>query len=151
MGNSCKELTGVTFILVRPDGKMLLQLRDEKLKYYPNTWCFPGEGREGDKEIAEIAKRGVREEFGVELPEDACVFIGVNHLPHISQDVGVVICKIEDNQIPELREGKAIRWMSVCELEKIKLGFEQNKFLLLVRKKLEEFAGVRRKSQWAPL
>lgn len=63
----------------------------------------------------------------------------MNHLSHISQEVAVFICKIDDTQIPELREAADMRWMKIDEIEKIKLGFEQNKFVPLVKKKLEDF------------
>ena len=41
------------------------------------------------------------------------------------------------NQTPVMREGKEMRWMNIDEIEKINLGFEQDKLLPLIREKLE--------------
>jgi len=143
MGNKEQKLAGVTFILARPNGEMLLQLRDEKSRYYPNTWCFPGEGAEGDEEPIQMVIRGVQEEYDIRVSKNACQFLTINHLPPIAQEITVFICKIDANQTPVMREGKEMRWMNIDEIEKIELGFEQNKFLPLVRRKLEEFLRLR--------
>ena len=126
------KITGVTFVIVRPNGEMLLQLRDENSRYYPNKWCFPGEGAEGNEKLLDIVYRGVQEEFGMEIEKSACEFLTINHLSHISQEVAIVICRIDSKQIPKLREGKEMQWMTLDKIKQLKLGFEQNKFLLLI-------------------
>lgn len=143
MGDNQQKLTGTTFILVRPNGEMLLQLRDDKSRYHPNKWCFPGESREGEEDLLETTIRGVEEEYGIRLSKNVCQFIVINYLPQISQEIAVVMCKVGNDQIPEMHEGKEMRWMSIDEVEKLELGFEQNKFLPLVRNKLEESVRLR--------
>ncbi len=135
MGEKKQKLTGITFILVRPNSEMLLQLRDEKSRYYPNTWCFPGESAEGNEEPIQMVIRGVQEEYNVRVSKNICQFLTVNHLPHINQEIAVFICKIDDNQTPVMREGKKMRWMGINEIKKLELGFEQNKILPFI----EEF------------
>lgn len=44
MENKSKKETGVVFILMCPNGELLLQLRDDSSPQYPDTWVFPGGG-----------------------------------------------------------------------------------------------------------
>lgn len=134
MINESLKITGVTFVIVRPNNEILLQLRDENSKYYPNKWCFPEEGSEGDEKLLDMVSRGVQEEFGMEVKRSACELLTINHLPHISQEVAVVICKIDRKQVPQLKEGKEIQWMTLNKIKRLGLGFEQNKFLPLLEK-----------------
>ncbi len=136
MENNQQKATGTTFLLVRPNGEVLLQLRDEKTRYYPNTWCFPGETSEGEEKAISAVIRGIKEEYDLEVVEDACQFFAMNSLPHISQEVAVFICRVKEDQTPKLKEGKEMRWMSLGEIKKLELGFEQNKLLPRLEEKL---------------
>jgi 8-oxo-dGTP pyrophosphatase MutT (NUDIX family) len=61
----------VQVTLVDPRGRVLMQERDEHAPVWPDMWCFPGGGLEGDEEPAAGAVRELAEETGVVLaPED---------------------------------------------------------------------------------
>ena len=61
----------VQVTLVDPRGRVLMQERDEHAPVWPDMWCFPGGGLEGDEEPVAGAVRELAEETGVVLaPED---------------------------------------------------------------------------------
>lgn len=132
-----QKITGVTFIIVRPSGEMLLQLRDNNSRYYPNRWCFPGESNRNNEKAIGTVVRGVKEEFSIAVRKENCSFLTINHLPEISQEIHVFICKIDSEQTPELKEGKELRWMTIEEVKKLQLGFKQNKILSLLEEYLK--------------
>ncbi len=57
----------VQVTLVDPRGRVLMQERDEHAPVWPDMWCFPGGGLEGDEEPVEGAARELAEESGVVL------------------------------------------------------------------------------------
>ena len=61
----------VQVTLVDPRGRVLMQERDEHAPVWPEMWCFPGGGLEGDEEPVAGAARELAEETGVVVaPED---------------------------------------------------------------------------------
>lgn len=61
----------VQVTLVDPRGRVLMQERDEHAPMWPDRWCFPGGGLEGDEAPVEGAVRELAEETGVVVaPED---------------------------------------------------------------------------------
>ena len=61
----------VQVTLVDPRGRVLMQERDEHAPLWPEMWCFPGGGLEGDEHPVEAAVRELHEETGVVVtPED---------------------------------------------------------------------------------
>jgi 8-oxo-dGTP pyrophosphatase MutT (NUDIX family) len=60
-------------ILVGPDGRYLLQLRDDKAGiFYPGHWgCFGGAIEASDASVAAGLRREIAEELGVALPVSA--------------------------------------------------------------------------------
>lgn len=68
------DFTGCKIALFCGD-KLLTILRDDKLNIpYPNTWEFPGGGREGDESPFECVAREVYEELGIHLTEDCLLW-----------------------------------------------------------------------------
>lgn len=57
----------VCLTLVDPRGWLLMQERDEHAPVWPDTWCFPGGGLEGDETPREGAVRELAEETGIEV------------------------------------------------------------------------------------
>ena len=57
----------VQVTLVDPDGRVLMQERDEHAPVWPDMWCFPGGGLEGDETPVDGACRELAEETGVAL------------------------------------------------------------------------------------
>lgn len=58
-----KDVAGV--ILIRKDGSVLLQHRDDKPHiFYPGLWCYPGGGVEIGETFEEAARRELFEETG---------------------------------------------------------------------------------------
>ena len=61
----------VQVTLVDPRGRVLMQERDEHAPAWPEMWCFPGGGLEGDESPVAGAVRELAEETGVVVaPED---------------------------------------------------------------------------------
>lgn len=60
----------VCLTLVDPRGWFLMQERDEHAPVWPDTWCFPGGGLEGDETPRQGAVRELAEETGIEVASD---------------------------------------------------------------------------------
>jgi 8-oxo-dGTP pyrophosphatase MutT (NUDIX family) len=66
----------VQVTLVDPRGRVLMQERDEHAPVWPDLWCFPGGGLEGDEQPVEGAVRELAEETGVRLDPDDLTDLG---------------------------------------------------------------------------
>ncbi len=122
--------TGVVFILLRDDGKLLLQLRDAKDTKFPNQWCFPG-GRKDDESHMETVIREAREEYEIVLKPEDCVLLTRYDVSPFVWDNHVFVCRT-GNQEAVLHEGAGMAWLDIEEISKLPLGFEQEKFLPLL-------------------
>jgi 8-oxo-dGTP diphosphatase len=70
--NTSKAI-GATVVLRRPDGTILMQLRDDGRGTsipYPNMWNFPGGAVEPDEEPFDAAIREIAEEFEINLAKN---------------------------------------------------------------------------------
>lgn len=70
--------TGVTFILLRPSGEILMQLRDDgkgRQIPYPDMWCFPGGGKDEGETYLKTTLREVREEYELDIDADSCILL----------------------------------------------------------------------------
>lgn len=135
---------GAMFIILRPDGTVLMQLRDAKSKFYPNMWCFPGGGCSGDEEPIDTVIREAKEEYGLNLEKSTCRFLMEYQLllpENYCPTAYIFICPIDLEQEPILNEGVDMKWMKINEIKKIELGFEQK----IIIPKLEEFLRFREK------
>lgn len=66
----------VQVTLVDPRGRVLMQERDEHAPVWPEMWCFPGGGLEGDEEPVMGAVRELAEETGVVLDPEELTDLG---------------------------------------------------------------------------
>lgn len=131
-------IQAVTFIIIRPDRKILMQLRDDgrgKQILYPNMWSFPGGGRDGSESYLETVLREAREEFGLELREEQCELF-MEH-PHDGHTINqVFLCRVGQDVAPELHEGSSIEWMTMQEIKKLPLAWEFSKALPKIENKI---------------
>ncbi len=121
----------ITFILVRSDGKILMQKRDDgrgKEIPYPNMWCFPGGGKESGESHIETTVREIKEEYGLDVPIDSCKLIfSYDHDNNLGDQV--FACEVPQDASPKLYEGAEMRWMTMEEIKKLQLAWQQNKVL----------------------
>lgn len=118
----------VTFILVRPSGEMLMQLRDDgrgKKIEYPNMWCFPGGGMEKGEEPIEASIREIREEYGIEIQRNQCELLTVYN--HDDDTDYVFICKVGSDAVPVLHEGADMKWFNIDAIKQLPLAWGQEK------------------------
>lgn len=122
---------GTTFIIIRPDKTILMQLRDDKSKFYPRTWCFPGGLCDSGEDPIDAVIREAQEEYGLRLKKSNCTklmkykpkYYGKNLIDY------VFICSIDSSQKPVLHEGVDMKWMTLKEIMAIDLGFEQKAYI----------------------
>lgn len=70
------EVTGVNFFIIRHDGMVLLQKRDDVPGIrYPGKWCFPGGAVEKGEDIFEAAIRELKEETGLKVSKSNLEFL----------------------------------------------------------------------------
>lgn len=131
---------GTTFIIIRPDKTVLMQLRDTKSKHFPNMWCFPGGGCEEGEIPLDTIIREASEEYCLMLDRNACLLM-LAYQPRYEENYTdhVFICRIDVAQQPVLREGADMKWMTLNEIRQIQIGFDQKKLLPLVEKTLTQF------------
>lgn len=113
--------TGVIFCLIRGN-KILMQQRDQNCNKFPLVWCLPGGAKEQyDKTYEDTLLREVKEEYDLNLE-----LTQSTHLMDYNDGADkVYICKINPDQEPILKEGLAMKWMTIKEIEKLELGFHQ--------------------------
>ncbi|MDP3795465.1 MAG: NUDIX domain-containing protein [bacterium] len=128
------ERAGVTFIIMRPRGEMLMQLRDDgngKPIRYPNAWSFPGGAQEDGEAFLHTAIREIKEEYGLKVNEGQCEPLTVYAHDDILGD-HVFVCRVNAQARPALYEGAAMQWMTLKEINGIDLAFEQKQLLPLI-------------------
>ena len=132
--------TAVTFIPINKTGKILMQLRDDgggKQIPYPNTWNFLGGAVEAGENYLECVIREADEECEMKLKKQQCELIYVyNHDDTV--DDQVFVCKVRGYEKVIVHEGREMRWMSLSEIKKLKLAFEQKKIIPQLEKYLKK-------------
>ena len=131
---------GISFVLVRPDGMILMQKRDDGggMKIlYPNTWTIPGGHREGAESLLEAVIREVKEEFNLDIAPPQCKHVFTFMLDHNTKEE-VFICRVPQHSSPELFEGAEMKWMSFEQIKQLELAWGKNKMLPQLEKKLAE-------------
>lgn len=115
------KVSAVTFIIIRPDGTVLMQKRDDgrgKKILYPNMWCFPGGIKEDNEDYMDCVIRKAEEEYNLKLKKKDCKLIHVYNHDETEND-HVFLCRIDRNQEPILREGSGMKWMKIKEIKKL--------------------------------
>jgi mutator protein MutT len=128
------RITGATFIIIKDLNEILMQLRDNNSKRYPNMWCFPGGTIEPNENEIETVIREIKEEYELIIDEVDCKELMIHDLSY-GVSAKVFICVISNNQNPILHEGADMKWVKLLEIKNMKLGFEQEKII----PRLEEF------------
>jgi len=114
--------TGVIFAVIR-NNKILMQQRDGNCKRFPFMWCLPGGGSEQGESYEDTLLREAKEEYNLDLQLNQCAYI--MDYKDGNDPLKVYLCRVTPNQEPELKEGMAMEWMTIDEIEKLKLGFHQ--------------------------
>ncbi|MBI4114255.1 MAG: NUDIX domain-containing protein [Candidatus Niyogibacteria bacterium] len=128
---------GATFIALRPDGTMLMQLRDENCKMYPGEWTFPGGACDGDEDPLTAAVREAKEEYDLQLDEHSGELLMQYEAPYNNNLVEYVyMFPVTYEQSPVLREGADMKWMDLDEIKHVQVGFHKKE---IVVPKLEAF------------
>jgi len=122
---------GATVLLRRPDGTILMQLRDDGRGTsipYPNMWNFPGGATEPGEEPIDAAVREIAEEFEIKLePSDLREIWSYTHA-HAAID-HIFLCHVSADTVPTLHEGAACAWLTLREIAQLRLGFEGTKIV----------------------
>jgi 8-oxo-dGTP diphosphatase len=117
---------GATVLLRRPDGTILMQLRDDGRGAaipFPNMWNFPGGAAEPGEEPIDAAVREIAEEFEMKLqPSELREIWSYTHA-HAAID-HIFLCPVSADTVPILHEGAACAWLTLSEIAQLKLGFE---------------------------
>jgi ADP-ribose pyrophosphatase YjhB (NUDIX family) len=122
------QKTGVIFALNRYN-KILMQQRDENCKRFPLMWCLPGGGGEYGESYETTLLREIKEEYDLDLKLDQCT-----HLMDYNNGADkVYLCKVNPDQEPKLKEGLAMKWMTIDEIEKLELGFHQEGIIAVLK------------------
>ncbi|MFA6338855.1 MAG: NUDIX domain-containing protein [Candidatus Paceibacterota bacterium] len=124
--------TGVMFCIVR-NNKILMQQRDGNCKRFPYMWCLPGGTREENESYEVTLLREIKEEYDLDIKNEDCEYLMDYH----DGATKVYICKISEKQEPHLKEGMAMKWMTIAEIEKLHLGFDQNKIIPFLKKVIQ--------------
>jgi 8-oxo-dGTP diphosphatase len=127
-----------TVLLQRPDGGILMQLRDDgggRRIPFPNTWNFPGGAVEPNERPLDAAVREMAEEFEIEIAPDDCAEVWQYSHKHATRD-HIFLCKVPAETKPVLHEGAAFAWMTLDEIAKLDLGFTQERIVAYLREKL---------------
>ena len=128
------QTTAATVLLRRPNGDFLMQLRDDgrgKSIPYPNMWNFPGGAVEPNEDPLNAVIREIEEEFEIKVQLRDCKELWRYTHDHAAID-HVFLCKVPANTTPILHEGAAWAWMTLDEIEKLKLGFDQGKIVAYI-------------------
>ena len=121
-----------TVLLQRPDGRILMQLRDDgggKSIPFPNTWNFPGGIVEPNERPIDAAIREMAEEFEIGIESAECKEIWQYAHAHAASD-HIFLCQVPLDATPVLHEGAALAWMTLDQIAKLDLGFDQQKIVV---------------------
>jgi mutator protein MutT len=110
----------VGIIIENNEGEILLQLRDEKPKRFPNSWVLIGGAVEGTESLEKAIKREIKEEM--EIAVDNFKFFKNFQYQEDNQFFFHKKMNLNTKKI-KLREGKKIEFFSKDEVQNLKFGF----------------------------
>ena len=125
------QKTGVIFALIR-DNKILMQQRDGNTDRFPFKWCIPGGEKEENEKWEDTLLREVKEEYNLDIEMNQCKYL----MDYNNGLDKVYVCRINFTQVPKLQEGLAMKWMTIDEIEKLELGFDQGGIIPALKKEL---------------
>lgn len=115
----------IGIILVKPDGSVLAQHRDNKPEILgPDTWCVIGGARDhiDDKDLKTVAKRELLEEAGYDIPIKDLRFLARDNY---NTEKGTPVQRTilwawyDGSQPIECHEGQEIRFVRPTELNQL--------------------------------
>lgn len=113
-------------ILVHPDGRLLLQLRDGNTRIDPHRWCLPGGHVEAGEDPLDAAHRELLEETGLKVEELTLFWQG--HAPSAKFPGAVGEFSIffaatdADDADVVCGEGAAMRFIAATEVPGLEFG-----------------------------
>ena len=119
-----------------------MQLRDDGrgvIIPYPDTWNFPGGAVEPGELPLEAVLREIAEEFEITVKPSDCKEIWSYTHAHATID-HIFLCFTSGDTNPVLHEGADCKWMTLTEIEKLKLGFDQEKIVAYLKKNIVHVA-----------
>jgi len=120
---------GVQVIVQHSDGRVLLQLRDDKAEIpYPNTWCLPGGMREKGEDALACAVRELEEEMGLIVAPDELTLVE-SRLHSYGHETTFALRLDVDPAAVQLTEGQAIALFSRTAINTMTLGYDDNDVL----------------------
>jgi len=108
-------------IIENDNDELLLQLRDDEVKDFPNHWVLLGGAMEDGEKPRETLKREMKEELGIEIGEFE-YFRTFDYNNKLKQVFFYKKINLDPKKI-NLMEGKEIRFFSKKDLDKVKFGF----------------------------
>jgi len=127
--SSSSTPAGVQVIVCDPDGRVLLQLRDDKPEIpYPNTWCIPGGMREDGESALDCAVRELEEEMGLRVPPSDLALVDERERRYGHETTFTVELDVDPAAI-DLTEGQAVALFSATEIARMSLGYEDDAVL----------------------
>lgn len=135
------EVTGVNFVIIRPDGMVLLQKRDNVSGIrYPGKWCFPGGTVEKGEDIFEAAIRELKEETGLEVSESNLEFLlDFSDQPDANSVGRFFLCIIENNIDIVSMEGE-MHWKALEDIEKLDFALNHKKLVPRLKSTIKKIA-----------
>jgi 8-oxo-dGTP diphosphatase len=129
----------VIFIIQRPDGKILMQKRDDgngqKIPY-PNMWTIPGGCMEEKETRQETVSREIKEEYNLDIKPEDCELIAL-HDHDNTMEAPIFLCKVDQDAKPKLQEGSEMAWKTMEEIEDMTLAWECHKVIEEIKRKLK--------------
>jgi len=119
---------GVSAIPVNAEGKILLQLRDDRPDLnYPNCWTTLGGAVEAGETFDEAIRRELLEEIEIDLPVQLwktqnypVELRGRSYIVDICTYVGRIDLPVSEIK---LNEGQALGYFALADLDTIQIGF----------------------------
>ncbi len=136
--------TGVTFILLKASGEILMQLRDDGKGIqipYPDMWCFPGGGKDEGETYLDTTLREAREEYELDINADNCILLTCYDHDNIIDD-HVYICMVPGACQPKLREGRDMQWKKLPVIKKLPLAWEQHKIIKVLEEYMKSYYSI---------
>ncbi len=122
-------------VLVDNEGRIILQLRDEKAPRFPGYWGFFGGGIKPNETPVEAVKREIKEELSINLRDPKLVF-KLNYKNDLSYGTKFYFVEHWSDKTKLIqKEGKDMNWFFLDEIKNLKIA-KHNKMVFEELKKV---------------